>query len=199
MLTDENNDEDVSLFDAEEDSGKRSKKGGVKHPVALFFLLLFRVCALLVYLFCEIFGASSISSMVCIILLLSADFWTVKNVSGRLLVGLRWWNQVDDDGQSRWVYESRKGAVAHSASEARLFWLGLVVAPVLWSLLTFTCLIYFRIKWLPVVVMALVLNGANLYGYVKCKYGTKTSLKTVATNYFGRQFLKQALSKEEES
>lgn len=191
MLTNDNNDEDVSLFDAEEDSGKRGQKGRVKHPVALFFLLLFRILALLVYLFCEIFGASSISSMVCIILLLSADFWTVKNISGRLLVGLRWWNQVDDDGQSRWVFESRKGAVKQSDSESRLFWLSLVVVPVIWSILCFTCLIYFRIKWLPVVVMAVVLNGANLYGYVKCKFGSKTSLKSVATNYFGRQFLKQ--------
>ncbi|KAJ0060717.1 hypothetical protein NL108_017757, partial [Boleophthalmus pectinirostris] len=119
-----------------------------RHPVALFFLLFFRVSALLVYLFCEIYGASSISSMVCIILLLSADFWTVKNISGRLLVGLRWWNQVDDDGKSTWIYESRKGAVSGSGSESRLFWLSLVVAPVVWSILSFTCLIYFQIKWL---------------------------------------------------
>ncbi len=28
------------------------------------------------------------------VLLLAFDFWTVKNVSGRLLVGLRWWNEV---------------------------------------------------------------------------------------------------------
>ena len=24
------------------------------------------------------------------------------------MVGLRWWNQVDDDGKSHWVFESRK-------------------------------------------------------------------------------------------
>lgn len=24
------------------------------------------------------------------------------------MVGLRWWNQVDDDGRSNWVFESRK-------------------------------------------------------------------------------------------
>ena len=36
------------------------------------------------------------------------DFWTVKNITGRLLVGLRWWNYVDDEGKSHWVYESRK-------------------------------------------------------------------------------------------
>lgn len=31
----------------------------------------------------------------------------MKNVSGRTLVGLRFWNQVDDDGESYWVFESR--------------------------------------------------------------------------------------------
>ena len=29
----------------------------------------------------------------------------VKNVSGRLLVGLRWWNEVTDEG-SNWRFES---------------------------------------------------------------------------------------------
>lgn len=24
------------------------------------------------------------------------------------MVGLRWWNQVDDDGRSHWMFESRK-------------------------------------------------------------------------------------------
>lgn len=24
------------------------------------------------------------------------------------MVGLRWWNQVDDDGRSHWVFEARK-------------------------------------------------------------------------------------------
>ena len=43
-----------------------------------------------------------------VVLLLAADFWTVKNITGRLLVGLRWWNKVNDDGSSEWVFESRK-------------------------------------------------------------------------------------------
>jgi hypothetical protein len=30
-----------------------------------------------------------------------------KNVAGRTLVGLRFWNQVDEDGESYWVFESR--------------------------------------------------------------------------------------------
>ena len=30
-----------------------------------------------------------------------------QNVSGRTLVGLRFWNQVDEDGESYWVFENR--------------------------------------------------------------------------------------------
>ncbi|KAM4716293.1 Golgi apparatus membrane protein TVP23 homolog B isoform 2-T2 [Anableps anableps] len=200
MLTGDTNDEDVSLFDAEEDAGNRSQKI-VKHPVASFFHLFFRVSATLVYLLCELISGSFIASMVTIILLLSCDFWTVKNITGRLMVGLRWWNQVDDDGKSRWVFESRKGTGKQQVldSESRIFWLGLIVCPAIWGIFAFSTLFSFKIKWMPVVIMGLVLQGANLYGYVRCKVGAKTSLKNMATNYFGRQFLKQALSKEEES
>ncbi|XP_029383571.1 Golgi apparatus membrane protein TVP23 homolog B [Echeneis naucrates] len=200
MLTEDTNDEDVSLFDAEEDAGKRSKKN-IKHPMASFFHLFFRVSAILVYLFSEITGTSFIACMVTIILLLSCDFWTVKNITGRLMVGLRWWNQVDDDGRSHWVFESRKdtGKQQGSDSESRIFWLGLIICPVLWAIFVFSTLFSFNIKWLPVVIMGVVLQGANLYGYVRCKVGSKTNLKNMAKNYFGRQFLKQALSKEEES
>lgn len=33
---------------------------------------------------------------------------TFITFAGRLLVGLRWWNYIDDEGKSHWVYESKK-------------------------------------------------------------------------------------------
>lgn len=39
-------------------------------------------------------------------LLLAADFWNTKNVAGRLLVGLRWWNETSPEGASIWVFET---------------------------------------------------------------------------------------------
>lgn len=79
-----------------------------RHPYVTFFHLFFRGMAVLTYILCGWFSDSFITSFVFVILLLSADFWTVKNITGRLLVGLRWWNYIDDDGQSHWVYESKK-------------------------------------------------------------------------------------------
>lgn len=77
------------------------------HPYVALFHLLFRSSALLTYILCGWYS-DYITSFVFVILLLSADFWTVKNITGRLLVGLRWWNYIDDNGESHWVYESKE-------------------------------------------------------------------------------------------
>ncbi|KAI5619082.1 trans-golgi network vesicle protein 23-like B [Silurus asotus] len=171
---------------------KAFQHGTLMHPFASFFHLFFRVSAILVYL-CELFSSSFIACMVTIILLLSCDFWTVKNVTGRLLVGLRWWNQVDENGKSHWVFESRKETNRQivSSAESRIFWLGLIVCPILWVFFVFSTLFSFKIKWLAVVIMGVVLQWANLYGYIRCKVGGRTNLKNMATNYLGLQLFKQ--------
>ncbi|XP_075880450.1 Golgi apparatus membrane protein TVP23 homolog B-like [Nelusetta ayraudi] len=192
-------DSDTPLFGEDDDSVvlKRSK---LRHPLASFFHVFFRSSAILVYLLCDIFNGSFIPSMVAIILLLSCDFWTVKNVSGRLLVGLRWWNQIDEDGKSHWVFESKKtGKLTTSGAESRIFWLGLVVCPIFWVVFMFSTIFSLKIKWLAVVIMGLVLQWANLYGYVRCKVGGRSNLQTLAKNYFGAQFFKQAMERTQKS
>ena len=34
-----------------------------------------------------------------------------SDFTGRLLVGLRWWNHIDDEGKSHWMYESKQVSV----------------------------------------------------------------------------------------
>ncbi|XP_060060515.1 Golgi apparatus membrane protein TVP23 homolog C isoform X4 [Erinaceus europaeus] len=140
--------------------------------------------------------------MVTIILLLSCDFWTVKNVTGRLMVGLRWWNHIDEDGKSHWVFESRKASSpeskAISEAESRIFWLGLIACPVLWVIFAFSALFSFKVKWLPVVIMGVALQGANLYGYIRCKVGSR-NLTSMATSYLGKQFLRQSTGEDQTS
>lgn len=192
-------DSEPPLF-GEEDERTGQRKPNIKHPLVSFFHLFFRTSAILVYLLCEIFSSRFIVCMVTIILLLSCDFWTVKNVSGRLLVGLRWWNQVDENGMNHWIFESRKAQSQNTASraESRIFWLGLIVCPIFWILFFFSTIISLKVKWLAVVVMGLVLQGANLYGYIRCKMGGRSDLRDLAKNYLGAQLFKQAMKKTEE-
>ena len=68
------------------------------------FHLLFKSLALVFYLFSG-FGMSYMITFVVVTILSSLDFWMVKNVSGRLLVGLRWWNSIDEAGNSKWHFQ----------------------------------------------------------------------------------------------
>lgn len=67
---------------------------GWRHPQVVFFHVFFKLAGLLGYIFCTVFSSSFIINFIVITLLIALDFWTVKNVSGRFLVGLRWWNEV---------------------------------------------------------------------------------------------------------
>lgn len=184
------NDDDTIPFGEEEELTNRPPKS-YNHPYVVFFHLFFRGAAMTVYLFCTWFSDSFITSFVFVVLLLSADFWTVKNITGRLLVGLRWWNYVDDDGNSHWVYESKKGKTNNN--EIRVFWLGLLLFPVLWCFFFLVAFLGLKFKWLLVVMIALALNFANLYGYVKCKYGAGTNLNSAASDFVKAQIFRGAV------
>ncbi|XP_013415914.1 Golgi apparatus membrane protein TVP23 homolog B [Lingula anatina] len=186
--------EDVALDFGAEDELDRQRR--FRHPVAVFFHLAFRVASILVYLLCGWFVDSFITSFVLIVILLSMDFWTVKNISGRLLVGLRWWNYVDEDGKSNWVYESRKGKLKGltTAAESRIFWLSLVVCQVIWLVFFFGTLFTLKFKWFMVVIVGSLLNGANLYGYIRCKMGSRKKMTGVATNFLGAQVWRSMLA-----
>jgi len=99
------------------------------------------------------------------VVLLSADFWTVRNVSGRVLVGLRFWNQVDDDGTSYWVFESRDPSQPANAVDSKMFWMALYASPAAWIALLFVGILKFNISFLPIVLLALVFNFTNVIGF----------------------------------
>ncbi|OZJ07033.1 hypothetical protein BZG36_00007 [Bifiguratus adelaidae] len=141
---------------------------GSSHPVAVMFFLVFRLGALLTYLLGSFFTDNFTLIFVLCILFLAFDFWTVKNVSGRLLVGLRWWNEVREDGNNVWVFESADPSRKTNPSDSRIFWTTLYLTPALWLLFAFTCLITGKFGWLLIVVVAILLNGANVIGYTSC-------------------------------
>jgi hypothetical protein len=148
-----------------------------RHAMVGLFHLLFKGLALLVYLFCNVFSSSYVLPFVFCVLLLAFDFWTVKNVSGRLLVGLRWWNEVLDDGSNKWIFEVSETKQVH-AQDSFVFWAGIYGTPAVWLLLGLAAVFSWSFKWMPIVLVALALNGANLVGYWKCQKDSKTKLNS---------------------
>lgn len=152
------------------------------HPVAAFFHVAFKLAALLLYIFADVVGFEFVMTFVVLTLLLAFDFWTVKNVSGRLMVGLRWWNNIKDDGSSEWVYESARGQREVEALDWRIFWFGLFGGFVAWAFLLVIAFIKLNFTWMLMVVVALSLSGANVYGYMKCNTDAKRMREMVGKN-----------------
>jgi hypothetical protein len=153
------------------------------HPVALFFLLFFRTLAIASYLLASfLFPNSFAFAFVIIVLLLTFDFWTVKNISGRLLVGLRWWSQIKEDGTEEWIFESRADGRKPNPSDSRIFWWSLYLTPAFWCLLALVCIFTFQFAYLLIVAVALSLSSANLLAYSRCEKDARKRLQGYVTN-----------------
>ena len=169
--SDETPQQAAPLFPDEADDTLVGKLGlfkGSRHPGVALFHVLFKGLALATYLFAGLFTSNFVLVCVVCILLLAFDFWTVKNVSGRLMVGLRWWNYVKEDGSTEWVFESADDASEISDVDRRVFWGALYAPAVVWSLFLLVAILQLKVQWLIVIAAALCLSGANIVGYTKC-------------------------------
>ncbi|KAF9569748.1 DUF846-domain-containing protein [Agrocybe pediades] len=135
------------------------------HPLALFFLYFFRIAAITVYVLSGWFTNNYVLTTVIVVVLLAMDFWNCRNVSGRTLVGLRFWNQVDDDGESYWVFESRDPSRPANPIDSKMFWIALYTFPALWVALLIVSLLKLGFSFIPIVILALVFNVTNVVGF----------------------------------
>ncbi|KAG5501539.1 hypothetical protein JKF63_03368 [Porcisia hertigi] len=144
--------------------------GGYKgaHPIAAVFHVCFKIAAILVFLLGGIFGLKYVLLLVITILLLAADFWTTKNVTGRILVAMRWWNEVQEDGSTQWIFESSAEADSRvNAYDNWFFWVTTGANCVAWAMLLFLNLL--SLRYFPITLAGLLLSGANFIGYIKCR------------------------------
>lgn len=137
------------------------------HPIAAFFHVFFKISAVVLFLFGSLF-ANSVIVFIITILLLAFDFWTTKNITGRLLVSLRWWSEVSEDGTSHWVFEASPDADDRvNAYDRWFFWIVLGVNAVAWALLSLFNVM--SISRLPITITGVVLACVNVLGYAKCR------------------------------
>ncbi|KAH8676208.1 hypothetical protein BX600DRAFT_432735 [Xylariales sp. PMI_506] len=172
------------------------------HPITLLMFLGFRISSLLVYLFGMIFTENLVMIFIVTILLLAADFYYLKNIAGRRLVGLRWWNEVDPaTGDSHWVFESSEpGTKVINPTDSRFFWLAMYSQPLLWVGLAILALVRLKFIWLPLVAIALVLTVTNTLAFSRCdKFSQASNMAgsafyggnlagSIASNMAGRLF-----------
>lgn len=140
------------------------------HPWVLVFHLLFKAGAIASYVLAGL--ASGLVPFILVILLVAFDFYTVKNISGRLLVGKRYWNRIAHDGSSEWVFESMPRT---NKTDRWVFWYTLYLLPLVWGVLGVLCILRLQVQWFLACLVAFSAASANCIGYYKCKKTTVAS------------------------
>ncbi|VEU24282.1 DEKNAAC105639 [Brettanomyces naardenensis] len=153
------------------------------HPVALLSYLILRLLPLAIYLFGLWFTSNYIFFFIIVILLLAADFWNVKNIAGRLLVGLRWWNETNDLGQAVLVFETADPNRYINPIDSRMFWLFIYICPTIWGVFAVLAVLRLQLLSLILVVVAIALATTNAMAYSQCdKFG---KANVIANDVFG--------------
>uniref|UniRef100_A0A7S0RGN6 Golgi apparatus membrane protein TVP23 n=1 Tax=Chlamydomonas leiostraca TaxID=1034604 RepID=A0A7S0RGN6_9CHLO len=157
------------------------------HPFALFFHWAFKVAVWIFYCIGDwVIKNNFVMIFVVSVVLIALDFWTVKNVTGRKLVGLRWWNEANDTG-SAWRFEAAPpGTRVIHEREKKMFWIGLFANMAAWVVLAFLALV--RLKWdfLIIPIIGCVMASSNLVGYYKCSGEAKDQLKSMTSSFMAK-------------
>jgi hypothetical protein len=126
---------------------------GSGHPMLNIVTISFKIAALLSFILLDLFVSSEAVAYLVVILLGAMDFWVTKNISGRILVGLRWWNEVKDDGSEVWIYESKNESIynltveKNNGADNTIFWGSLYIFFAAWLALFIWELIRLRFVW----------------------------------------------------
>uniref|UniRef100_A0A2C9VC16 Golgi apparatus membrane protein TVP23 n=1 Tax=Manihot esculenta TaxID=3983 RepID=A0A2C9VC16_MANES len=112
-----------------------------------------------------------------------------KNVSGRILVGLRWWNEIDDMGESVWKFESldQESLARLNKKDSWLFWWTLYLTAVVWLVLGIFSLIRLQADYCLITGVCLTLSLANIIGFTKCRKDARKQIQQFASQTIASQ------------
>lgn len=113
----------------------------------VFFHLFFKAAMIVSYLIVGMF-LSQMTTFIIVTVCAVLDFWIVKNVTGRMLVGLRWWTTIDDSGKEKWFFESYdfEFTEGHEKS-SNIFWPAQMFTTCYWSFILLMKIITFTLLW----------------------------------------------------
>ena len=151
------------------------------HPIICIILIVIKCFALLSFILFGFFIKSETIYLI-VILLGVCDFWITKNIAGRRLVGLRWWNEVKENGDEVWIFESKNNH-NESTTDKNVFWITLYINAGLWFLLFFYEMITFSITWFVIAVIMLTFACINLYGYLKCSEDQQRKITSISSKF----------------
>jgi hypothetical protein len=126
---------------------------------------------------------SSFNVLMVVVIGAAVDFWIVKNLAGRLLVGLRWWIDFDESGEESWKFECKVDERSNSPASEKAFWWTLVLFSLIWILLSVINILKIDLTQITICLFCTALLVFNLYSYYKCSKIQSENVQRLMTQY----------------
>ncbi|EAL69306.1 hypothetical protein DDB_G0276319 [Dictyostelium discoideum AX4] len=178
-----------------QNSESQPQSNAPKHPISVFFHLFFKIVAVAIFILSSFVNIGFVLTFIIVTLSSAFDFWVTKNVTGRKLVGLRWWNQIKEDGTNNWVFESVQDKSQVNPAESLMFWVPVLAFTAAWFVFSIISLFGLSFLWLVVEIVCFLLAGANLLGYIKCAKDARKKVKGMAQSYIVGTIVNQAINR----
>jgi hypothetical protein len=145
------------------------------HPCVITWDLILKIAPIALYIVASFLPNSLIIRLSCITILAAIDFWFTKNISGRVLVGLRWGRVVHEDGEEEFIYETKRNELKNNPVDSKFFWGLLAVSFVIWLVFLFFNIL--ALTNLMIILIPVSLLGCNLYSFYKCSKVQQDNVK----------------------
>ena len=151
------------------------------YPMISLLTVLIKLASIISFFLFLIFLSNEAIIMFIVVLIGLCDFWMTKNISGRFLAGLRWYNLLKSETNTEiWVFEGKKENDSNMINRS-IFWYSLYINDIIWIVLFIWEFIRLRFDWSFICLILIIFSFTNTYGFYKSskiqQKGTKFLIK----------------------
>ena len=166
------------------------------HPGICVLHVVFKILAVFSYIFFYAWTKWFIGSFILTTIFLALDFWVTKNITGRILAGLRWWSFVKEDGTNEWTFEAltTEQQKLLNGNDKRIFWYGMYFHTGFWVLIAAMNLLTLHANNFVLCAIGATFSSSNLGGFRKCAKDSKSGMPDIGAGWMGLKAMR-AMSK----
>lgn len=145
-----------------------------KHPYICCMHIFFKLLSIIIYFLGpylfknrKSYENDFILTFAITFFLVSLDFYLVKNITGRFLVKMIWWNDVKEDYSNNFVFYSLDENLLNT-TDKNVFWFSLYIFSFHWLIQTIQMLISLQVCWFVLCLLCLILSFCNLFNFWRC-------------------------------
>ncbi len=154
------------------------------YPMISLLTVLIKLASIISFFLFSIFLSNEAIIMFIVVLFGACDFWITKNISGRFLAGLRWYNLLKLETNTEiWVFEGKNENNADFIDKG-IFWYSLYFNDIVWIILFLWEIIRLKFDWSFICLILIIFTFTNTYGFYR-----SSNIQQKGTNFLINKYI----------